>query len=83
MLRTYVGDRKSGYLFPTETGNMNSKESLWRDGFKTVVGDLGLDVSFHSFRRFREAVLQMSDVRQLVIAYWMGHENPDMSTRVR
>jgi hypothetical protein len=41
----------------------------------------GGSVSFRNFLRFREAVLQMSDVRQLVIDYWMGHENPDMSTR--
>jgi integrase len=81
LLKSYIGDRKSGYLFPTETAKMNSKENLWRDGFETVARDLSLDVSFHSFRRLREAVLQMSDVRQLVIDYWMGHENPDMSTR--
>ena len=36
---------------------------------------------FHAFRRFREAVLQKSEARQLLIDYWMGHENDDMSTR--
>jgi hypothetical protein len=36
---------------------------------------------FHSFRRFRESVLQMSDARNLLIDYWMGHENQEMGTR--
>jgi len=81
LLKAYIGERKSGFLFPTATGQMNSKENLWRDGFKTVVREMGLDISWHSFRRFREAVLQMTDVRQLVLDYWMGHENRDMSTR--
>ena len=38
-------------------------------------------VRFHAFRRFRESVLLASDARQILIDYWMGHENPDMSTR--
>jgi integrase len=38
-------------------------------------------VRFHAFRRFREAMLQKSEARQLLIDYWMGHENDDMSTR--
>ena len=38
-------------------------------------------VRFNAFRRFRESVLLRSDCRQILIDYWMGHENPDMSTR--
>ena len=30
------------------------------------------------FRRFREAVLQRSETRQILIDYWMGHSNPSM-----
>jgi hypothetical protein len=36
---------------------------------------------FHCFRRFRESVLQMSDARNLLVDYWMGHENREMGTR--
>src|SRR5271163_831070 len=38
-------------------------------------------VSFHAFRRFRQAVLERSEVRQLLIDFWLGHENPDMASR--
>ena len=41
----------------------------------------GLNVRFHAFRRFRQAVLEKSEVRQLLIDYWLGHDNPDMSSR--
>jgi hypothetical protein len=36
---------------------------------------------FHIFRRFREAILQMSEARTLLIDYWMGHANGEMSGR--
>lgn len=36
---------------------------------------------FHSLRRFRESVLQRSECRAIIIDYWMGHANRDMSTR--
>jgi len=38
-------------------------------------------VYFHAFRRFREATLQRSEVRQILVDYWMGHESGDMSSR--
>jgi hypothetical protein len=41
----------------------------------------GEPARFHASRCFREAVLQKSEARQLLIDYWMGHENNDMSTR--
>jgi integrase len=82
MLDEYIGDRKEGFLFQTENGKMLSPETLFRDGFKTILKKMGrTGVRFHAFRRFRESVLLASDARQILIDYWMGHENPDMSTR--
>src|SRR5437588_12101732 len=46
--------------------------------FRKEVAEKG---GFHCFRRFRGSVLQMSDARNLLIDYWMGHENRDMGTR--
>ena len=82
MLRSYIGDRKSGFLFETETGKMLSPENLWRDGFAAIVREMGRKgVRFHAFRRFREAVLQASECRELLIDYWMGHSNTEMGSR--
>ena len=53
-----------------------------RDGLKTILRDMGrFKVRFHAFRRFRQAVLEKSEVRQLLIDFWIGHDNPDMSSR--
>ena len=82
MLDEFIGDRKEGFLFETESGKMLSPESFYRDGLKAIFKRMGRSrVRFNAFRRFRESVLLASDARQLLIDYWMGHENPDMSTR--
>ena len=72
---------------PTKTRQITlspslSPENFFRDGLESVLKKTGrTDVRFHAFRRFREATLQKSDARQLLIDYWMGHENDEMSTR--
>ena len=82
MLREYIGNRKSGFLFETETGKMLWPGTLYRDGLKTILNGMGRSkVRFHAFRRFRQAVLEKSEVRQLLIDYWMAHDNSDMSAR--
>ena len=61
---------------------MLSPENLWRDGFATIVREMGREgVPFHAFRRFREAVLQASECRELLIDCWMGHSNVEMGSR--
>jgi integrase len=82
MLRSYISSRKSGFLFETGSGKMLSPQNLWRDGFAMVVREMGREgVRFHAFRRFREAVLQASECRELLIDYWMGHSNTEMGGR--
>jgi integrase len=82
MLRAYIGNRKSGFLLETDTGNMLWPGTLYRDGLKTILKDMGRGkVRFHAFRRFRQAVLEKSEVRPLLIDFWLGHDNPDSSSR--
>jgi len=82
MLRSYIGGRESGFLFESKDGNMLWPSTVYRDGLGPILKKMGRDrVRFHAFRRFRAATLQRSEVRQLLIDYWMGHENADMSSR--
>jgi integrase len=82
LLREFIGNRKSGFLLETETGNMLWPGTLYRDGLKTILKDMSRGkVRFHAFRRFRQSVLEKSEVRQLLIDFWLGHDNPDMSSR--
>jgi integrase len=82
MLCDYIGDRESGFLIQTENGTMLSPGNFFRDGFRMLFKKMGLTgARFHAFRRFREATLQKSEARQLLVDYWMGHENDEMSSR--
>jgi integrase len=62
--------------------NLLSPENLYRRGFEALFKKMGRTrVRFNAFRRFREALLLASDARQILIDYWMGHENDEMSMR--
>ena len=65
LLKDYVANRTSRFLFKTPTGLPMAPRNILRD-------------SLH--RRFREAVLQMSNARNLLIDFW-GHANGEMAGR--
>ena len=44
-------------------------------------GSTAYGAFYHGLGSFRQAVLEKSEVRQLLIDFWLGHENPDMSSR--
>ena len=55
-----------------------------RDSLSPILEEMGRNepgTRFNVFRRFREAVLQRSEARQILIDYWMGHSNPSMGDR--
>jgi hypothetical protein len=70
LLRNYIGGRQTGPLFGTSL----SARNIMRDSLHPILKAMGRgSAGFHIFRRFRESVLQMSEVRTLLIDYWMGH----------
>jgi integrase len=82
LLSEFVGDRKEGFLFCSTSGKPLSPRNVVRDSLHLVFLALQQPrAGFHCFRRFRESVLQMSDARNLLVDYWMGHENREMGTR--
>jgi transposase len=84
ILRNFIGSRKSGYLFQTANGTMLDPGNIDRDSLSPILDEMGraqVGTRFNVFRRFREAVLQRSEARQILIDYWMGHSNPSMGDR--
>ena len=84
ILRTFLGDRKSGFLFQTVKGAMFDPRNIARDSLDPILEEMGRDregTCFNVFRRFREAVLQRSDARSILIDYWMGHSNSRIGDR--
>ena len=55
-----------------------------RDSLSRILEEMGRNeagTGFNVFRRFREALLQRSEARQILIDYGMGHSNPSMGDR--
>jgi len=84
ILRNFIGDRKSGFLFQTSNGTMFAPGCIARDSLDPILQEMGraqMGTRFNIFRRFREAVLQRSDARHLLIDFWMGHSNAIVADR--
>jgi integrase len=84
ILRNFIGDRKCGFLFQTANGTIFDPRNIARNNLDPILKQMGRDQTgtlFNIFRRFREAVLQRSEARQILIDYWMGHSNPSMGDR--
>jgi integrase len=84
MLREYLGDCTEGFLFQTKNGLPLNSRNIERDSLDKIVAEMGIKEKgrlFHSFRRFRESVLLRSETRTILINYWMGHSDEEMSTR--
>jgi integrase len=84
ILRNFIGTRKGGFLFQTANRTMLDPGNIARDSLSPILKEMGRNETgtrFNVFRRFREAVLQRSEARQILIDYWMGHSNPSMGDR--
>lgn len=82
LVKNYVGSRTKGFLFETSGSLPLAPRNIMRDSLHPILKKMGrTPAGFHIFRRFREAILQMSEVRTLLIDYWMGHANGEMAGR--
>jgi integrase len=82
LVKEYIGSRKNGFLFQSSKGWPMSPRNITRRSLHPILREMGRDsAGFHTFRRFRESILQMSEARTLLIDYWMGHSNGEMSGR--
>ena len=82
LVKKFIGNRTSGFLFETASGLPMSPRNIARDGLHPILKRMGRELAgFHTFRRFRESILQMSEARTLLIDFWMGQANRDMSGR--
>src|SRR3984893_9575659 len=64
LMKDYIGSRKNGFLFETSGGLPMSPRNIMRDSLHPILEGMGREsAGFHTFRRFRESVLQMSEAR--------------------
>lgn len=74
MLKRYVGERTSGFLFQNKNGNSLSQTNLLRRGLHPALKKLGQPkAGFHAFRRFRTTWLRKNRTPEDLIRFWLGH----------
>lgn len=76
ILKAFVGERKSGWLFANRAGRCLSQTNLLRRGLHAVLAQLDQPkAGFHAFRRYRLTWLRKNRVHADLERFWMGHEN--------
>ncbi len=76
LLKAYVGDRSSGFLFQNRKGSFLSQTNLLRRGLHPALEKLKQPkAGFHAFRRYRLTWLRKNRVHADLERFWMGHEN--------
>lgn len=88
LLKEYVGDRTSGFLFCTRKGKPVSATNIIRRHLHKALKQLNYVNPFtgthkagnHAFRRFRNTYLRnYTECPEGLYKYWMGHAGKDMS----
>ncbi|MDT8068957.1 MAG: tyrosine-type recombinase/integrase [Terriglobia bacterium] len=88
MLKQFIGDRKTGFLFCTRKGKPVSPTNIIRRHLHKALKELKYVNPFtgthkagnHAFRRFRNTYLRnYTECPAGLYKYWMGHAGEDMS----
>jgi integrase len=76
MLKEFVGNRKSGFLFCSKNGLPLLQSNVLRLSLHPLLAKLGLPQSgAHAFRRFRTTWLRKQCAPEDLIRFWLGHAN--------
>jgi integrase len=82
LLRDWIGDRKFGYVFPSNAGTPLLNSNVLEDDLHPVMAKLGIEKKgMHTFRHGRVTVLVESGVPMHTIKAWIGHGSEKMVGR--
>jgi len=84
LLKDYIGNRTTGFLFHADSGKPLLQRNILRDGLNPILKKLNLKQdgkAFHSFRRFRVMHLRKNRVPWDLEKFWIGFANKDVSDR--
>jgi integrase len=80
MLKTFVGDRTSGLLFCSKSGNPLLQSNVLRLSLHPLLEKLKQPKSgAHAFRRFRATWLRKQRAPEDLIRFWLGHANKSVT----
>jgi hypothetical protein len=88
MLKAFIGDRDSGFLFRSTVGSPLSKTNVLRRNLHPILKEIGwcdpktkeTKTGFHAFRRFRVTWLRKGRAPEDLLRYWIGHSNESITS---
>ena len=82
MLREFVGQRTSGLLFRTSTGNQLLQANTLQDSLHPILQKIAhVKGGFNIFRRFRITHLQTEGCPEVLRHFWSGHAQTHVEER--
>ncbi len=80
MLKDFVADRATGFVFRNAKGKPLAQSNVLRRSLHPVLESLQVPkAGFHSFRRFRATHLSKSRVPESLVKFWMGHSETNQT----
>ncbi len=80
MLRRFIGDRTSGFLFCSKNRNPLLQSNVLRLSLHPLLKKLAQPKSgAHAFRRFRTTWLRKQNAPEDLIRFWLGHANKNVT----
>ena len=80
ILKKFVGNRNSGFLFCSKSGNPLLQSNILRLSLHPILEELKQPKSgAHAFRRFRTTWLRKQNAPEDLIRFWLGHANKSVT----
>ena len=88
ILKAFIGDRQSGFLFRSASGTPLSKTNLLRRHLHPILKRIGWSdpktndkkAGFHAFRRFRVTWLRKQRAPDDLLNFWIGHSSKTITS---
>jgi len=80
LLKSFIGNREAGYVFPTSGGKPLIETNILRRGLHPLLDELGIPrCGFHAFRRYRVTHLSQKGCGEMLLKIWLGHSAKGMT----
>jgi integrase len=80
VLREFIGERKSGLLFKSRTGEPLCQTNVLKRSLHPILESMKRQkAGFHAFRRFRASWLRRNRAPEDLIRFWLGHANQSVT----
>ena len=80
LLKSFINDRKKGYIFQTSSGRPVDQSNLLRREFHPLLESLKIEpCGFHAFRRYRITHLRKAKCPESILRAWAGHADKNLT----